>query len=54
MAFLDERDFVIPEDIKAIASSVIAHRLVLSYEAIAQDITAEQISSEIIDSVKIS
>ncbi len=53
MAFLDWRDFVIPEDIKEIAVSVIAHRLVLSYEAIANEVSAEQVATQILSSVKI-
>jgi len=53
VAFLEKRDFVIPEDIKAVAVSVMAHRLVLSYEAIAEDISNEAIAEKIIASVKI-
>ncbi len=53
VAFLDWRDFVIPEDIKEIAGSVLAHRLVLNYDAIAEDITSESIVNEILNSVKI-
>ncbi|MCD5380757.1 MoxR family ATPase [Candidatus Gracilibacteria bacterium] len=53
VAFLDGRDFVIPEDIKEIAGSVLSHRLVLNYDAIAEDITAESIVNEILNSVKI-
>ena len=37
------RDFVIPEDVKYIAKSTLAHRLVLNYEAIADEIQAEDI-----------
>ena len=53
LAFLNGRDFVIPEDIKEIAVSVLSHRLVLSYEAIAEDIKREDIILKILDSVKI-
>lgn len=53
LAFLDWRDFVIPEDIKEIAVSVLAHRLVLNYEAVADEITPESIILEILNSVKI-
>jgi MoxR-like ATPase len=52
-ALLEWRDFVIPEDIKSIASSVLAHRLVLSYEALADWIDAENIISKILEMVKI-
>ena len=53
VAFLNKRDFVIPEDVKEIASWVLAHRLVLNYEAVADDISAEDIVAEILQSVKI-
>ncbi len=53
IAFLDKRDFVIPEDVKTIAISVIAHRLVLSYEAIAEEISNETVAEKIIAWVKI-
>lgn len=53
VAFLNWRDFVIPEDIKKIAVSVLSHRLVLSYEAIADDIIAENLILEILENVKI-
>ena len=53
LAFLDNRDFVIPEDIKNIAVSVLRHRLVLSYEAIADNITSDSIIEDILKSIKI-
>jgi MoxR-like ATPase len=48
------RDFVIPEDIKYIASSALAHRLVLNYEAIADEIKPEDIIERILEKVKIA
>lgn len=45
------RDFVLPEDIKAVALNVLRHRLVLSYEAAADNITADEIISRILDFV---
>lgn len=51
LAFLNWRDFVIPEDIKEMAFPVLRHRLILSYEAIADDISSDQIISRILDSV---
>lgn len=53
IAFLAGRDFVIPEDIKTIAVGVLAHRLVLSYEAIATEISPENIARDILNSVKL-
>lgn len=53
IAFLAWRAFVIPEDIKEIAVETLAHRLVLTYEAIADEITWNQIIEKIIDSVSV-
>jgi len=53
LAFLEGRSFVIPEDIKWISIEVLAHRLVLSYEAIAENISANQVISEIVEKIKI-
>jgi MoxR-like ATPase len=43
MAFLSARDFVLPEDIKAVAHSVLRHRIILSYEALADNIGSDEI-----------
>jgi len=53
LAFLDKRTFVIPEDIKKVAISVLSHRLVLNYEAISDWITWEKIIEEILNNVKV-
>lgn len=53
LALLEWRTFVIPEDIKSIAKEVLAHRLVLTYEAIAEEIKAEYIIEKIIGTIKI-
>ncbi len=47
------RDFVIPEDIKAIGNAVLAHRLIVSAEAEMEGINTEQILSEIFDRIEI-
>ena len=47
------RDFVLPEDIKAVALNVLRHRLVLSYEAAADNITADDIISRILDFIPV-
>lgn len=52
-AFLSKRDFVIPEDVKYTAYEVLRHRLFLNYEALAQDITPEEIIETIFQSVPI-
>ena len=48
-ALFEGRDFVLPEDIKAVAMNVLRHRLVLSYEAAADNVTADEIISRILD-----
>jgi len=53
VAFLDGRDFVIPEDVKEIAVSALAHRLVLNYEAVADNISGEDIVKLVLNTVKI-
>ena len=53
IALLNKRTFVIPEDIKKVAKSVLAHRLVLNYEAVSDWITWEQIIDEILNNVKV-
>ena len=54
VALMRGRDFVIPEDIKHIAKSTLAHRLVLNYEAIADEIKPEDIIGFILEKVKIA
>nr|MCR4580068.1 ATPase [Treponema sp.] len=41
--------FVLPEDIKAVALDVLRHRLLLSYEAAADNISSDDIISRILD-----
>jgi MoxR-like ATPase len=52
-AFLQGRAFVIPEDIRAIAPDVMRHRIGLTYEAEAENLTAAQIVSKIISKVEV-
>ncbi|MEO8035397.1 MAG: AAA family ATPase [Acidobacteriota bacterium] len=52
-AFLQGRAYVVPEDVKAIAPDVLRHRLVLSYEAAAEQITAEGIIGQILSAVAV-
>ena len=48
-AMFNGRSFVLPGDIKAAAPSVLRHRLVLSYEAAADEITSDDIISKILN-----
>lgn len=52
-AFLQNRAFVIPEDVRAIAPEVIRHRLGLSYEAEAENMTATDILAKIIGRIQV-
>ncbi|MBR6340490.1 MAG: AAA family ATPase [Treponema sp.] len=47
------RDFVLPEDVKAVALNVLRHRLVLSYEAAADNVSADEIISRILDFIPV-
>ena len=48
-AFIKRRGYVIPEDVRAIAHDVLRHRIGLSYEAEATNVTSEEIISDIIN-----
>lgn len=48
-ALFQGRSFVLPDDIKAVAASVLRHRLILSYEASASGVTADDIIAKILD-----
>lgn len=52
-ALLQGRPFVIPEDIKAIAHDVLRHRLLLTYEAAAEQVTPDQIVNQILMAVPV-
>ena len=52
-AFLRGRGYVIPEDVRAVAHDVLRHRIGLSYEAEASEITSEEIVSRIINKVEV-
>ena len=52
-AMIAGRDFVLPEDIKAVALNVLRHRLVLSYEAAADNVTADDIITRILDFIPV-
>ena len=50
-AFIKRRGYVIPEDVRAVCNEVLRHRLGLSYEAEAENVTTEQIISEVLNAV---
>jgi MoxR-like ATPase len=54
VAFFDERDYVLPEDIKEIASDVLSHRVILNYEAEADNVQTKDFIEAILRTVPIS
>lgn len=52
-AFIKRRGYVIPEDVRAVAFDVLRHRIGLSYEAEANNISADEIINEIINAVEV-
>ncbi|MBR2103004.1 MAG: MoxR family ATPase [Prevotella sp.] len=52
-AFIKRRGFVVPEDVRAVAHDVLRHRIGLSYEAEATNVTSEEIVSNIINKVEV-
>ena len=52
-AFIKHRGYVVPEDVRAVAHDVLRHRIGLSYEAEATNLTTEKIISEIINKVQV-
>ena len=52
-AFVKHRGYVIPEDVRAVAHDVLRHRIGLTYEAEANNVTSEEIVSRIINKVEV-
>ena len=52
-AFIKHRGYVIPEDIRAVAPDVLRHRIGLTYEAEAENITTEEIINEILNTIEV-
>ena len=52
-AFLKQRGYVIPEDVRAVCHDVMRHRIGLSYEAEANNLTSEEVISEILNKVEV-
>ncbi len=52
-AFLRHRGYVIPEDVKAVGYDVLRHRIILSYEAEAENLTAEDLLRRLFESVQV-
>jgi MoxR-like ATPases len=52
-AFIKRREYVIPEDVRAVCYDVMRHRIGLSYEAEANNLTPEEIISEILNKIEV-
>lgn len=52
-AFIQQRGYVIPEDVRAVCTDVLRHRIGLSYEAEAENITSEHVITEILNVVEV-
>jgi MoxR-like ATPase len=52
-AFVQGRDYATPDDVKALAADVLRHRIVLTYEAEAQSVSAEDLVSRLLEGVGI-
>jgi MoxR-like ATPase len=52
-AFLRHRAFVTPEDVKAVAPDVLRHRISLTYEAEAEDVTSEKVVARVLERVEV-
>ncbi len=52
-AFLQHRAYVTPEDVRAVALEVMRHRLVLTYEAEAEEVTADDLVQRLLDTVEV-
>ena len=52
-AFIHRRGYVIPEDVRAVCYDVLRHRIGLTYEAEAENVTSEQIITDILNAVEV-
>jgi len=52
-AFIKRRGYVIPEDVRAICPDVMRHRVAVSYEAEAEEVTSEQVVAEILNKIEV-
>ncbi len=50
---MHERGYVLPDDVKAVVPDVLRHRIILSYEAEAKGMTADDVINEILNKVKV-
>ncbi len=54
IAYFEGRDYVLPDDIKAVADDVLNHRIILNYEAEADGVTTHDIIAKILSKIPIN
>ena len=52
-ALLQGRDYVVPEDVKAFAHEVLRHRIILTFEALADGVNSDQVVDSIVQAVPV-
>ena len=52
-AFIKQRGYVIPEDVRSICHDVLRHRISVTYEAEAENVTSESIINEILNTIEV-
>jgi len=52
-AFLEHRGYITPEDVRYIGKDVLRHRVILTYEAEAEEMTSEDVIQRLFDSIEI-
>lgn len=52
-AFIKRRGYVIPEDVRAVCHDVLRHRIAVTYEAEAENVTSENLVDEILNSIEV-
>jgi MoxR-like ATPase len=52
-AFLQGRGYVTPQDVKSIGMDVLRHRIIISYEAEAEDMTSEDVIQKVFDEIEV-
>jgi MoxR-like ATPase len=52
-AFLRDRAYVVPEDVRALAPDVLRHRIVLTFEAEAEDVTTDEVVTRVLGAVRV-
>jgi len=52
-AFLQGRGYVVPQDIKTVGLDILRHRVILSYEAEAEDLTSDDIINKIFENIEV-